>query len=198
MLDIFVHFFDTIFPPQADIKILKGEDGERFLRHFTPHRYLDTIALSSYDTPAIKAAITANKFHDYEPAATLLASLLTHWHSTQPETDTIYVSIPLSKERERSRGYNQVTRVIEASRVPATSIINRIKHTKPQTSLNRTERFANMHDVFAVSIPKKFPYKRVVIVDDVVTTGATLRAAREVLESHLPTDCQIICIALAH
>lgn len=199
MLDIFVHFFDTLFPPLAATRLLRGETDERFIRHFSPHRYLDTIALAEYDNPVIKAAITSNKFHDYEPAATLLATLLTHWHGTQPVADTLFVPIPLSSKRERSRGYNQVTRVITASKtLPTKNLLSRTKDTKPQTSLHRTERFSNMHDAFSATLPKKFTYTRVVLVDDVVTTGATLHAAEAALRAVLPPECEVLCVALAH
>lgn len=198
MLDILYNFLDTLFPRSVEQKLLAQETSENFVRHFSPERTIGAYTLTSYDNSVIKAAITANKFHDHEEAAKLLATLIDHWHSTLPTANTIYVPIPLSTKRERSRGYNQVARILSYSSVTTAPLLNRNRDTKPQTLLKRTERFSNMHEAFAATIPKKFPYTRVVIVDDVVTTGATMRAAREALEPHLPPDCKIICVAIAH
>jgi ComF family protein len=199
MLDILTNIFDTIFPKTAEHKILATETVEDFVRHFSPERCLGGYALASYDNAVIKAAITTNKFHDHNDAARLLATLVNHWHGTLPLVDTIYVPMPLSPKRESSRGYNQVARVLDFSSVSiSNSLLIRNRDTKPQTSLPRHLRFSNMHGAFSVNVPKKFPYSRVVLVDDVITTGATMRAAQEALEAALPPHCQIICLALAH
>lgn len=199
MLNIFVHILDTIFPESKETRLLKHEDPSDFIRHFAPHRVIGASALSSYNNQIIKAAITANKFHNNEQAALLLATLVSHWQKTIPESETVFVPIPLSSKRLKSRGYNQVDRILSNTpKIKTADILIRTRDTKPQTSLGRTERFSNMVDVFVAEIPKTFPYKRIVIVDDVITTGATLRAAREAIEEKISTDCEIICIAIAH
>lgn len=199
MLNIFVHILDTIFPESEEARLLKYETPDDFVRHFSPHRVIGASALSSYNNQIIKAAITANKFHNNEQASLLLAALLAHWQSTIPESDTVFVPIPLSPKRLKSRGYNQVDRILSNTpQIKTADILFRTKDTKPQTSLGRTERFSNMIDVFTAEIPNQFPYKRIVIVDDVITTGATLRAAREAIEEKITSDCEIICVAIAH
>jgi ComF family protein len=198
MMDIFQQLLDLLFPYPRDIKYLKDLKDFDFESLFAPRYFLGNFVLSEYQHPVIKAAITANKFHNYEPASSILAVLVNHWSKTIPETNTIFVPIPLSKEREKDRGYNQVTRVLNESKTNHLPLLTRTKHTKPQTSLNRTERFNNMHDVFSANIPKDFNYSQVVIIDDVVTTGATLRAAKSTLEKELPHHCKIICVAIAH
>ncbi len=201
MLDIFFKILDTLFPKTSERKILATENVEHFLRHFEPRHYLDTYILSSYKNPNIRAIVTLNKFHDNQKASKLLATLLDQWNKTLSPIPTLYVPIPLSAKREWERGYNQVTRVLSYTEsVKFAPLIKRTKHTRPQTSLARTERFNNMKDVFVPDIVDKenFPYKRVIIIDDVITTGATLKSAKKALASHLPQDCQIICVALAH
>src|SRR3989344_5004709 len=170
MLDIFAHIYDTIFPPHESILKLRGESTTNFNRHLEPLTQPNWTALSDYHNPYIKAAITANKFHNSDNAAALLAILLDTWLANESTADTALVPIPLSAARLKSRGFNQVAR-----------------------------RLKNIRGAFAIN--KKYlplPVTKIILIDDVVTTGATLLEARNALMTGLPKDCQIEVVALAH
>lgn len=106
---------------------------------------------------------------------------------TQTQTYTL-IPIPLSKERVRNRGFNQVDLVgKEIARCMSeisyrTDILIRKKNTSPQTNTrSRTERLKNIKDCFAVqksSLPLK---THILLLDDVTTTGATLAEAQKAL-----------------
>ena len=87
----------------------------------------------------------------------------------------VIVPVPLHPKRRRERGYNQserLARILSGSlNIPVKEIF-RIVNTPAQASLNREERIKNIKDAFAV---KDWPgdYKRAIVVDDVMTTGAT-------------------------
>ncbi len=201
MLNILRLILDSIFPTHDCLKRLQTETLENFRRYLTVQTHANTKVLSDYNLPAIKAAITANKFHDHQQAAELLGILISDWYKNLPTKSTIFVPIPLSKARERKRGYNQVTRVLQTVPEPITigRLLIRTKHTAPQTSLPKAERLKNIIDAFNyVPHPDLSKYDRVVIVDDVITTGATLTAAKKTLMPHLPKSCELICLALAH
>lgn len=110
------------------------------------------------------------------------------------------VPVPLHKKRLRSRGYNQSeligTGIAEALGVPlATSAVKRVLNTKPQSTLRHdNDRKANMKDAFEVTDAVIFQGKRILIVDDVSTTGETiaslvktLRKAYKDIEIHVAT-----------
>ncbi|WP_309398025.1 ComF family protein [Cerasicoccus maritimus] len=99
---------------------------------------------------------------------------------------SILVPIPLHPVRERERGYNQSLLIAlqlgEISGCPVQDILERVKFTETQTRLDRSQRQANMRDAFAVKKGVNLsPDQRLVLVDDVFTTGATLNSAAKIL-----------------
>jgi len=203
MLDILQTISDTIFPPHPSIALLRHTTAEDLIKHFSPQLVAGTFTLSSYHSPLIHAAINANKFHNHHKATRLLASLFDYWLDTLPPQPTHIIPIPLGPTRLRTRGYNQVERIIRASRHNRslnTSLLIRPHDTAPQTSLTREERFTNTQDAFSLEHTdlSSLINCRLVICDDVITTGATLRAATNALTPHLPESCTLITVALAH
>jgi ComF family protein len=198
---------DIIFPPTAHELLLRTFTAESFLHFLQPQPVGTVIILSSYHLPPVQAAIAATKFEHSFHAATLLQGLVTSWLTSLPPQPTILICVPLSQKRERARGFNQVTRVITPINnlsYPITIIPNliiRTRDTVAQTSLSRAKRLLNMNDAFAVNkrlIQKVQNGTRIIICDDVLTTGATLNAVRTVLAQHVARDIEIICVAWAH
>lgn len=112
------------------------------------------------------------------------------------------IPVPLHKSRLRKRGYNQSACFAEglAQKLNAqvvTDNLVRIKATETQTHKSRFERSVNMQDVFVVNKPEQLADKNVLLVDDVVTTGATLEACGTALLSVPGLKLSIATIAYA-
>ena len=98
------------------------------------------------------------------------------------------IPMPLHPRKEKQRGYNQASLLCEGIRL-ATDIpfldhvLERVVHTPTQTRRSRAERWDNVADVFEISNTKTIQKKNIVLVDDVITTGASTEAcARTLLE----------------
>lgn len=101
------------------------------------------------------------------------------------EVDYI-VGVPLHKARLQQRGYNQADwigqGIAEGLAKPfRDNVLIRTRFSTSQTRKNRLERYKNVANVFAVMNPGEVAGKHVVIVDDVLTTGATIETCAEVL-----------------
>lgn len=112
------------------------------------------------------------------------------------------IPVPLHAHRLRKRGYNQSAMFAqglgESMGIPwADSISIRVQSTQTQTSKTRQERWQNVSDAFTVLPSFNLSGKRVLLVDDVITTGATLEACGSHLLSHGATSLSIACIAAA-
>ena len=91
------------------------------------------------------------------------------------------IPLPLFPAKEKRRGYNQATILCEGmaqvmSVKILTDVVVRTKNTETQTKKGRMERWQNMEGKFEILKPQKIQGKHVLLVDDVVTTGATLEA----------------------
>lgn len=96
------------------------------------------------------------------------------------------IPIPLHPKKEKIRGYNQSHVIAEGisqiMNIPiAENCLVRSVFTDTQTRKTRDERYENVKDIFALKNPEKFKGKHVLLVDDVLTTGATLMSAGKAL-----------------
>lgn len=89
----------------------------------------------------------------------------------------VMVYVPMTEKAELKRGYNQsrilAEKLSELINVPIVEAISKKNDTKRQAKLNRLERMKNLEDAFKVTNKKEIRGKKVLIVDDVTTTGAT-------------------------
>lgn len=98
------------------------------------------------------------------------------------------IPLPLFRNRERKRGYNQAERlakgISESLHIPVWNhIMERSKPTSTQTKKSRSERWENVEGMFRLNSLMSVTGKHVLLVDDVITTGATLEACGESLHS---------------
>lgn len=114
----------------------------------------------------------------------------------------VIVPVPLHKRKLRKRGYNQsewIARGISQSleKPLSTGNLYRKTYTSTQTQKNRMERWQNVKDVFGVKRPDEFSGKHILLIDDVITTGATLEACAAQLLNIENTRVSIVTLAFA-
>ena len=99
--------------------------------------------------------------------------------------DTVLAFVPMWKRKERKRGYNQATLITKEIAVisgnSVASLLEKTKDTKSQTDLERKERLQNLKDSFRYLAEICVPQKAV-LVDDIWTTGATMKECCKVLK----------------
>lgn len=114
----------------------------------------------------------------------------------------VIIPVPLHRKKEYRRGFNQSVAfaegLAEISGKPMIShILKRVKNTDTQTHKSRAERIDNMKDVFELRNQKLADQKHVLLVDDVLTTGATLEACALAMLKSAEVKISIATLALA-
>ena len=112
------------------------------------------------------------------------------------------VPLPLFPSKEKKRGYNQATILCEGiAEVLLLPILNKVitrpQHTETQTQKGRIERWKNIEGKFQLVDPQAIQNKHLLLVDDVVTTGATLEACgNELLKAgNIKISIATLCMA---
>jgi ComF family protein len=114
----------------------------------------------------------------------------------------LIIPVPLHPARLRIRGYNQSDEwargLSDATGIPNDPrIMRRVRNTKTQTKRSRISRWENVSDVFAIINMDAVQGRHILLVDDVVTTGATLEACGQTLLNAGCASLGIACIAMA-
>jgi ComF family protein len=114
----------------------------------------------------------------------------------------LIVPVPLHRARHRHRGYNQSAKFAEGLSAALglpwhASISLRKQATRTQTRKTRAQRWTNVADAFAVGDVAPIKDKHILLVDDIITTGATLEACGQQLLNHGCRSLSIACIAEA-
>lgn len=151
----------------------------------TPRFSMTVFAISDYKDP-LKKLILAKSWSD-SLASYQMGQLLWEMTPLQNLDYDVVVPIPLHWTRYAWRGFNQaheIARVIsKKKKVPIKHVIKRCKQTVYQSAIPSTARLENVKDAFVLDHTQAQEYegKHILLVDDLMTTGSTLRAAAKTL-----------------
>jgi len=201
----------VLFPPQPLHSITATS-----LAHAITHAYirqggLHILAPLPFEHEHVRACVHAAKFTANTHAATLLGAVLAPLLAEELADlrlmgrfeNPLLTPIPLHHTRLTERGFNQSERIARAliprlGNAPpqlAKHILIRTKHTHQQSHLSRTARQTNVRGAFTVHTQDSIAGKDIILLDDVVTTGATMREAEATLRNAGARD--VLCVAAA-
>lgn len=159
--------------------------------------YLDGVLVATYyDHPIASKLIKDFKFLGFKENAKYLAEILSKKIKLSPGfllEESILVGVPIHLKKFRLRGFNQTELILEelqklmakdAIKIKTDKeiILKNIFHTAQSKTKSMTERRKNVKNTFAVNEKKKIP-QNIIILDDVMTTGATLNEMARVLKN---------------
>jgi ComF family protein len=157
-------------------------------------------AAVAYDFPW-SALIAQYKFKGQAGWARVFATLMcsTPWVEPALDDAELVLPIPLSRERLAERGFNQSLQLARllAPRAADATLLIRIRDTPTQSALDRKARLSNVKGAFALDPLRAAEVrgKRIVLVDDVMTSGASLHSAARVL--HDAGAARVTAVVLA-
>ena len=112
----------------------------------------------------------------------------------------VIIPVPISKKRKKKRGYNQSELVANelAQKLNQdiwTDIIIKKKDNKPQSELNKLERIKNVEDIYEINKPLEVKNKKVLLLDDIYTTGSTVNEIARKLKQNQTQEIGVITLA---
>lgn len=202
---------DWIFPRDASRTMLEGMSPAEFSEFAAKPMESPPYgvhALFRYRNPLVHDALWLLKFKGSGRMAKLLGTLL-----ADAITDTladerlfsnvskpVLVPVPSSAKRSRERGWNQTEMLARevakrASLECRPDALRKVRHTKRQVHLHRNDRLSNLDGAFEASGPI-VRGRNIVLVDDIVTTGSTMKECSRALTAG-GARC-VLCFAVAH
>ncbi len=207
---------DILFPPKENTLLARKATPEALARACTPRKInTHTFAVFPFEDPLIRALIHEMKYRGSkhaprllaQAAAPALAEFLAERHMFEEFTEPLVIPLPLHTRKIRERGFNQSERLAREYIVEglfmenalATSALTRIRYTESQTLLHGARaRRENVRGAFAVPLEMHglVEGRDVIVIDDVITSGATLAEARTALKERGAHN--VLCIAIAY
>jgi len=198
---------DLIFPPHCEVcrnncRAALCPDCRQQIKFLKPH--LGLYAAAEYDG-VLKTALHRLKFQKVKrlagPLGLILAQYLGGLADFKQTPADLIVPVPLHPRRQRLRGYNQsllLAQVIgQQLGLPVQENLARIKDTRPQFDLPRTDRFKNIAGAFQVKEPETISGRRLILLDDIYTTGATVAECVKALRPAAPRGIVVVTLARA-
>ena len=170
--------------------------------HETRYYFSEARAVAVYE--GILREILAELKYRYRPElGEVLGKLLVEWvklHHNFRDFKLI-IPIPINDQKLKQRGYNQAELLAKPLQrylgIPLTNdIIVREKITESQNALCKEERFRNMHGAFRVEAAGRLKGARVLLIDDILTTGATASEAARVLLRAGAFEVKVLTVAV--
>ena len=147
-----------------------------------------------------KKIIHALKYYDRCMVAEIIAKMLINYYKELAVSADLIIPVPMHKIKRLSRLYNHaqilgvaIARLVE-KKIRA-DILIKAKHTRPQTGLARKYRIDNLSNSIIVSNKQKIRGKKILLIDDVITTGTTVNLCAKQLKKAGAKEVVVLCIA---
>ena len=210
---IWHRILDLLFPPKCVLcqKFLSREETDlcHSCRHDTddftkPNHKISFVADWTalwYYNDKVRHSLLLYKFHNHRSFGQVYGRLLAMKLCEKPFYDyDILTWVPVSPQRRRKRGYDQVELIAQSfgqeQNTPPIAILKKVRDPQPQSRLTDvSRRKANVLGAFAVIDPKVIVGKRILLLDDIITTGATVSECARVLQTAGAKE--VYCAAVA-
>lgn len=200
---------ETIYPRENYCIICKEEDCFGICNtckksiKIIGEEYQDEIISYGYYGGVLKELILKFKYKNNFTAGDILAEILEEYIIENFDYKQYIITyIPLSKKSKKVRGFNQceyiAKKIARDLSIEAFEILVKAKETKEQKKLKKDERFENIKDAFQIKEGIKIKYHKIILIDDVTTTGATLIEACKLLKKFDFKDIKLLTLAKSH
>lgn len=186
---------DAVYPGTESIHCLSCQQS--------PPPFDRLCSVFSYEAPITKIT-TGLKFGKCLAYGAILGEIFAEkvmdvWYKNT-ELPEVIIPVPLHEKRLRSRGFNQSVELLDPllkrySIPMLLDVCTRTRKTPPQSQLNKQSRKRNLKNAFQIATPySEFPYEHIAIMDDVVTTGSTVKALSHLFKDAGVQQIDIWCI----
>lgn len=173
----------------------------------------NVLSIFSYENELMREMVHFLKYKGNKSVAKLFAEILysemiermSEMSLFENFTNPVLIPIPLSNKKFKKRGFNQIELILkELKKMDTENIFEvntksliKIKDTLSQTAVkNRRRRMENIRNCFGVSDVEKISKRNIILIDDVLTTGATMREAKNSLMKAGAKE--VFCLTIAH
>ena len=209
------HLLQILFPPKCVLcrKLLKEEETDlcRTCREAQPEFTGNKIKLSFlaqwtgvwYYKENVRQSILRYKFYGRRSYAQSYGRLLAMKLQREGWDDTdVLTWIPISRRRRFRRGFDQSQLIAQAVArelgLPLAATAKKVRHTKPQSLMgDAAHRRANILGAYRITDPESVIGKRVLLIDDIITTGATASECARVLLTAGAKEVKLATVAVA-
>ena len=165
--------------------------------------YQDEVISYGYYGGVLKDLILKFKYKNNFTAGDILAEFLQEYIVENFKyKEYIITYIPLSKKSKKNRGFNQceymAKKIARNLSIEVLEVLIKPKETKEQKRLKRDERYENIRDAFKIKKGINLKNYKIILIDDVTTTGATLQEAYKLLKKFEVKEIKLLTLAKSH
>jgi competence protein ComFC len=163
------------------------DKGRYCTRCRSKHALLGVTTLGYYKDPILKALIQELKYKGIYAISEDMAHWLALLIKKEKLCFDLIAYVPMTQKRKGRRGYNQSEEVAKhlskEAGIPLFKGLKKVRETKTQVGLSKKDRLKNLQDAFVVKKNSALLGKRIILIDDVITTGTTLNECARTLEA---------------